>query len=390
MEGIAALLAVYGMTCSTMVSTQAEGELSAEIRAHELRAHVYRLASPEFLGRRGPGAARASRHLADAFHRLELKPPFAGSYFQPIPSLLDEETSKAGFIGRNVVGILPGSDPKLKDEWVLLSAHYDHLGKRGEAIYPGADDNGTGVAMLLEVAEHFALGKRRPRRTLVFAAFDQEEAGLIGSTFFASRPPLPLTRLRACLTADMLGRSMANVMDEYVFVLGSEHSPRLRQLVKEVEAPRGLTLGRLGADLVGTRSDYGPFRDREVPFLFFTTGPHPDYHRPTDLPERIDYQKLCRISRWVRDLTRRLTDDDEAPVWSEEPLPPDLDEMRTVATLVRRVLAHPNLYPLTEKKRAMVEGVEKRLTQILARGRVVPDDRTWLLWSARLLLATVF
>jgi hypothetical protein len=178
-------------------------------------------------------------------------------------------------------------------------------------------------------------------------------------------------------------------MDEYLFVLGSEHSPRLRQLLEDVRPPRGLAVGRVGADLVGTRSDYGPFRDRGVPFLFFSTGQHPDYHRPTDLPERIDYDKLQRCCVYIRDLTRRLADDDEAPAWSERELA-DLDEFRTVAVLVHRVLSRPDLYPLDVKKRELVTGVERRLEGILARGRVGGDDRTWLMWTARLMLATVF
>jgi len=188
----------------------------------------------------------------------------------------------------------------------------------------------------------------------------------------------------------MLGRSMANVMDEYLFVLGSEHSTRLRKLVENVAPPQGLKIGRLGADLVGTRSDYGPFRDRNVPFLFFSTGQHPDYHSPRDLPERIDYEKLRRGSVYIRDLTRRLADGEEAPSWNDKPLPPDLDEIRTVDVLVGRVLQRQDLYPLPEKKRELVRSVEQRLTKILESGKVAAADRTWLLWNARLLLVTVF
>jgi len=390
MEGSGALLVAFWTACSAFLSTAAEAELSPDIHTRELRAHVYRLASPEFLGRSGPGAARTSRHLEAAFKRLGLKPAFSDSYYQPIPSLLTEGTRQASIIGRNVGAILPGSDPTLKDEWILLSAHFDHLGKPNGVLYPGADDNATGVAMLLEVAEYFALSKLKPRRTLAFVSFDQEETGLRGSTYFAAHAPLPFRKLKAFLTADMLGRSMANVMDEYVFVLGSERSAQLRKLVEKVAPPVGLRIGRLGADLVGTRSDYGPFRDREVPFLFFSTGQHPDYHSPRDVPERIDYKKLQRISEYIRDLTRRLANDDEAPVWNAKPLPPDLEEMRTVAVLVNRVLTRQDLYPLSEKKRDMVHSVQKRLTAILQRGKVVSEDRTWLLWNARLLLVTVF
>jgi hypothetical protein len=390
MVGSGAFLVSMWVAYAAVVSAAAEAELSPAIHVPELRAHVYRLASPEFLGRRGPGAARASRHLADAFERLGLKPAFGESYYQPIPDLLTEGTSKASIIGRNVGAILPGSDPRLKDEWIVLSAHYDHLGKQKGTLYPGADDNASGVAMLLEVAEYFALCKHKPRRTIAFISFDQEESGLRGSTYFALNPPLPFRKLKAFLTADMLGRSMANVMDEYVFVLGSERSTQLRQLVEKVKPPSGLTVGRLGTDLVGTRSDYGPFRDRNVPFLFFSTGQHPDYHSPTDVPERLDYQKLQRISVYICNLTERLADNDAAPAWNDKPLPPDLEEIRTVEVLVSRVLKRQDLYPLTEKKRELVESVQKRLMKILEQGRVASEDRTWLLWNARLLLITVF
>ncbi|HTU92304.1 MAG TPA: M20/M25/M40 family metallo-hydrolase [Gemmataceae bacterium] len=385
-----AYLMSFWMAYSAALSSAAEMELSPGIHMLELRAHVYRLASAEFLGRRGPGAARTARHLADAFQRLGLKPAFGDSYYQDIPSLLSEGGGKTGIVGRNVGALLPGSDPKLKDEWILVSAHFDHLGKQGKVLYPGADDNATGVAMLLEVAEYFALSKDKPRRTLAFISFDQEETGLRGSMHFAAHSPLPFRRLKAFLTADMLGRSMANVMDEYVFVLGSEHSTHLRQLIVKTPAPKGLTIGRLGADLIGTRSDYGPFRDRSVPFLFFSTGQHPDYHSPSDLPDRIDYRKLQRISWYIRDVTKRLANDDAAPSWNDKPLPPDLEEIRTVAVLVNRVLKRPDLYPLPEKKRQLVQGVQKRLSAILDKGKVADEDRSWLMWNARLLLISVF
>src|SRR5262249_59931412 len=142
-------------------------------------------------------------------------------------------------------------------------------------------------------------------------------------------------KLKAFLTADMIGRSMANVMTEYVFVLGSERSTKMRKLVEEVKPPDGLTVGRLGADLIGTRSDYGPFRDRSVPFLFFSTRHHPDYHQPSDLPEKIQYDKLRRICLLVADVVGRLANDADVPTWNTDGLPPDLDEVRTVLTLVK-------------------------------------------------------
>lgn len=368
----------------------AEAEQSAAIRADELKAHVYRLASKEFLGRRGVGASRASRHIADAFAKLKLQPAFAGSYFQSIPYLLaDDPNGTDSFLGRNVAAVLPGSDPALKDEWIVLSAHFDHLGVINGVMYPGADDNASSVAMLLEVAEQFALRAQKPQRTILFVAFDQEEAGLLGSRHFAAHPPRDLRKLKCFLTADMLGRSMANLMDEYVFALGSESALRLRKLVDEVPYDRGLKVGRLGADLIGTRSDYGPFRDRRIPFLFFSTGQHPDYHRPTDTPEKIDYVRLQRISQWIADVTWRLADDKEAPVWRDSG-DPDLDEVRTILELLTRVIEHPEVYPLAERQRGHVEQMQRHLSEIVQRGAVTRLERSWLLWAARLLLVTVF
>jgi hypothetical protein len=387
---LALTLALGSAHQDTFPYAEAEAELSAEITAAELKAHVYRLASPEFLGRKGPGADRAARHIAGLFEKLKLRPAFGDSYFQPIPWLLADDDHKNSFVGRNVGAVLPGTDPKLKDEWVLLSAHFDHLGKTGNRLYPGADDNASGVAMLIEVAEHFALRKEKPRRSVMFVAFDQEETGLQGSTYFSAHSPRDLKNLKAFLTADMIGRSMANVMDEYVFALGSERSSRMRKLLEEAKPPEGLKVGRLGADLVGTRSDYGPFRDRQIPFLFFSTGQHPDYHKPSDLPEKIDYEKLRRISVLIADLTTRLANDDEVPTWDDKGLPPDLDEVRTILVLVKRVLAKPDVYPLTDKQRELVGGVETRLGGMVKSGKVSSDDRNWLIWTARLLLTTVF
>ncbi len=370
---------------------KAEAEISVDIGVEELKAHVYRLASPEFLGRKGPGAARASQHIADLFKKLPLQPAYGKSFFQPVPNFLKDGkiSSDKDFLGRNVVAVLPGSDPKLKDEWICLSAHFDHLGVKNGVLYPGADDNATGVAMLIEVAERLSLLKEKPKRTLVFVAFDLEEIGLIGSTYFAGHPPFDIGKLKVFMTADMLGRSMGNVMDEYMFLLGTESSKELLKLAKEMPPEKGLTIGRLGADLVGTRSDYGPFRDRKIPFLFFTSGQNPDYHSSRDLPDRIDFHKLRLISLWIADVTWKLANEPVAPTWNDSPQP-DMDEIITIHTLLDRVLKNPKLYPLSEQEAKVVTNVEKKLAAIRAKGTITAGERTWMLWTSRILLATVF
>jgi len=368
-----------------------EAELSAAIQDHELKAHVYRLTGEEFLGRKNEGGERAAEHLANSFERLKLRPAFGESYFQPILASAQANPADAPkTIGRNVAAFLPGTDPNLADEWIIISAHFDHLGMRNGKMFPGADDNASGVAMLLEVAEAMALSNYLPKRSIYFVSFDLEEVGLIGSKYFADHPPRPLSKLRTFLVADILGRSMAGVMDDTLFVLGSENSTRLRQLVQELRPEKGLMVGRLGTDLVGTRSDYGPFRDRKIPFLFFTTGTHRDYHKPTDLPDRLNYEKLGRISRWIDGVTRQLADDANHPVWEPDQIPLDMNEVATVRLLLDRTLDKPDIMKLSENQREQVTAVRDKLKAIEDRKTITADERSWLVNTARILMLTVF
>jgi hypothetical protein len=386
-----ALALALGADPTPVIDEKAEAELSEEIRSEELKAHVYRLASPEFKGRRGPGAARAARHIAAAFEKLKLKPAFGESYFQQIPWLpAAGKGDDHSFVGSNVAGMIVGCDPNLKDEWIVLSCHLDHLGVSAKGLYAGADDNASGCAMLMEVAERFALQKAKLRRTIMFVAFDQEEAGLLGSTYFAAHPPMEVRKLKAFLTADMIGRSMGDVMDEYVFALGSESSPELRELIEKHAPKDGLKVGRVGTDIIGTRSDYGPFRDRKVPFLFFSTGMHPDYHTPRDTPDKLDYVKLVRISNWIHELTSALADTDHPPTWAKDGLGPDIEEVRTIKTMLTRVQEKPSAFALSESQQKLVKTTVEKLQAILDRGVYTKTERSTLLWTARLLMATVF
>src|SRR5262249_43778482 len=144
-----------------------------------LRGHVVRLASDEFQGRRGDGGRKAADYLVDRFRDLRLEPAFGGSYTQPIP-----HHQGAPALGRSTGAMLRGSDPKLRDEWLIVAAHFDHLGVRGGKVFPGADDNASGVAMMLELARSFAGDTQAPRRSLMFVGFDLEEIGLFGSRYF--------------------------------------------------------------------------------------------------------------------------------------------------------------------------------------------------------------
>src|SRR5207302_3398223 len=141
-----------------------------------LRAVVEALASPEFGGRSGAGGEKTTAYLIEQFRRLKLEGLFQGEYTQAIPG--KEPGTR---IGHNVGALLRGSDPLLRDQWVIVAAHFDHLGVRGGKLFPGADDNASGVAMMLEVARCVVAARTPPRRSIMFLGFDLEEVGLFGS-----------------------------------------------------------------------------------------------------------------------------------------------------------------------------------------------------------------
>src|SRR4051812_40801402 len=264
-----------------------------------LEAVGRKLASPEMEGRRGGGGGEASAFLIEEFRRLKLQPVFAGQFVQEIPA------AEPGRIqGRNVGAMLRGSDPARRDEWVIVAAHFDHLGVHNGVLYPGADDNASGVAMMLEVGRSLVEAGRPPKRSVMFIGFDLEEAGLFGSRYFVAHPPVPLAKIALFITADMIGRALGGVCDQEVFVLGTEHVPGLRPWLDAAAKDRPVKVGLLGSDvLVLNRSDYGPFRNRQIPFLFFSTGENPRYHSPRDTPDTIDFPKLAAISQVIHQVT---------------------------------------------------------------------------------------
>ena len=230
--------------------------------------------------------------------------------------------------------MLRGSDPKLRDEWVIVAAHFDHLGIRGGKLYPGADDNASGVAMMLEVARCVAKAPEPPKRSIMFIGFDLEEAGLYGSRYFVAHPPVPLERVALFVTADMIGRSLAGVCGDHVFVMGTEHAPGLRPWIQQAGRGRPLTVDLLGADImVLNRSDYGPFRSRGIPFLFFTTGENPCYHTSRDIPETLDHPKMTAIAQMIHQIVRTALDAPAVPRWQDRP-----DNPLAEAVAIRDVL----------------------------------------------------
>jgi aminopeptidase YwaD len=211
----------------------------------------------------------------------------------------------------NVVGILPGTDPDLRQEAIVIGGHYDHLGRGGEGslapdqvgvIHPGADDNASGTAAVMALARAFAAVGGAPR-TLVFVAFAGEEMGLLGSTHFAQRAPFPHGKTVLMVNLDMVGR----LRDGKLYVAGVDSGGGLRGLVND--AAKGLALM---PDVRGdpfSPSDHTAFYTAGVPVLFLFTGAHSDYHRPTDTWEKLNPQGLQMVTAFTARLVSAVAGD---------------------------------------------------------------------------------
>jgi hypothetical protein len=349
-----------------------------------LEEFVRRLAAPEMEGRRGEGGRKAAALLIEEFRRLKLEPLFAGAYVQEIPA-----PEQNHIRGRNVGAVLRGHDPGLRGEWIIVSAHFDHLGKRGAVIYPGADDNASGVAMMLEVARSTAMAPQRPRRSLMFVGFDLEELGLFGSRYFVAHPPVPLEQIALFITADMIGRALAGVCRDQVFVLGTEHAPGLRPWLTEAALDQPLKLGMLGSDvLILNRSDYGPFRTRRVPYLFFSTGENPRYHSPEDKPETLDYSKLTAITRVINRVVATAADAPAVPRWTDAPDHP-LVEAITLRDVISTLLQNQKTLELGSASTFVMKSTLKSLEEMIARGAITQAERANVIQAARLVLLMI-
>lgn len=213
--------------------------------------------------------------------------------------------------GRNVVAMLEGSDPDLKTQTILVTAHHDHMGEANGHIYNGADDNASGVAGLLEIARAFAQAKTHPKRSVLFISYDGEERIFLGSYFYITHPIIPLDQTAATLNMDMIGRNEndanwpvpADGNVNMVNVLGTRYNPGLRKAIDEENRQVGLKLDYkmdvVDPDSLWSRSDHFWFATLHIPQVEFQTGLHPDYHTDQDTWDRINYPKLARIVRLV-------------------------------------------------------------------------------------------
>jgi aminopeptidase YwaD len=200
-------------------------------------------------------------------------------------------------IAHNVIGFLAGSDPKLRDQWVVVGGHYDHVGEGGldgDRIHNGADDNASGTAGVLELAQAFGSlpAAARPARSLVFIGFSGEELGLLGSEAMLAEGDLPVDRVVFMLNLDMIGRNP----DTRIQLLGDAFATDVAAVTERAIADLGIEFVWAGTSYLGA-SDHHSFFTRHVPSMFFFTGTHADYHRPGDHADKLAYDRMAKLTR---------------------------------------------------------------------------------------------
>jgi Zn-dependent M28 family amino/carboxypeptidase len=322
------IVAAPPIACAQRPAARGDGAITEAL----IRRHVNVIADDSMLGRNTPsrGLEMTANYVAAQFKRLGLKPGGdTGSFIQRY-HLMTKPVAGAkpaapvnGFdpnTAPNSVGILMGTDPVLRDEYIVVSAHMDHVGVSGanvkDSIWNGADDDASGTAGVLALAEAFA--QAPPRRSIIFLTVSGEEHGLWGSAFFARNPPVPIKSIVANFNLDMIGRNWK----DSIVVVGLEHSDLGNTLFKVSAAHPELGMTPMRdpwpqENFFG-RSDHYHFASRGVPALFFFNGVHADYHQPSDSPDKIDAEKESRVVKLIYFVTAAVANATPRPQWNPE------------------------------------------------------------------------
>ena len=286
----------------TRAVSQAQ-QVKLRIDSERLMSVVTTLADPKFEGRAAgsPGGLAARAWIVDQYQAIGLQ-PVSGAYVHPFTYTRMTMNGRQDGDAANVLGICLGTDSRLP--YFVVSAHYDHLGIRDGQIYPGADDDASGVAVVLELA---AFCQKTPfRHTILFAAFDAEERGLQGAKAFFVKPPVPQDRIALNVNLDMVSRSDKRE----IFIAGPNHYPDLKAPLEEIakRAPITVLFGHDkpvavagGVEDWTNQSDHGPFHAAKIPFVYFGVEDHVDYHKPTDTADKINRGFFVDVAETILD-----------------------------------------------------------------------------------------
>ncbi len=272
------------------------------------QSHIEYLASDELEGRGlgTSGKILAKNYIKEQFESANLE-TYQGSHFQEFEVRL----MLAWVQATNVIGVIEGTDPTLKEEFIVLGAHYDHLGyqlEEGEKVfYLGADDNASGVAAIIELAKHFSQEENRPKRSLLFIAFDAEESGLLGASHFVSTlSEEEQSKIKAMFSFDMVGMYAAN---GNLDLKGMGTIENGQNIVKEISEEHDIALNNLSAN-IERRTDTYPFGKVGIPSVHVFTGLKSPYHKPEDKFDLLDYEGMVKIHNFMSDVIDDLGDEE--------------------------------------------------------------------------------
>jgi hypothetical protein len=280
------LLLCFSLLLTACGQQAEEAVPSSQIEQHQALKDVEYLSSDELGGRETgtPGNEMAQGYIENRFDSLGLT-MFGDSYRQLFDQAVSNGQSTDTVTAVNIVGYIEGADHP--ERYIVVTAHYDHLGSRDGTIYNGADDNASGTGGLMAAAAWFS--ENEPDNSIIFVGFDAEEKGLAGARYFTENPPVPLDKIVININMDMISTNFENEL----YAVGTYHYPYLKPLIEEYTngAPVTVLFGYDSDDWDQNwtlSSDHGPFHQKEIPFIYFGVEDHPHYHAPTDIYENIN------------------------------------------------------------------------------------------------------
>jgi len=302
------------MSCATNIPSVTIPDIQEtknDITIDDFKAHITYLSSDGLAGRSSgtPGDRLAKDYIVNHFTN-------AGGSAERFVEVQEHYVSKSRLKPKNkvktynIIATLPGNDKKLKNEYVVIGAHYDSVKNTLGLIHNGADDNGSGTSMVLELFEKFA-SENNHKRTLVFMAFGGEELGLLGSKHYVNNPTIDLSKVQLMVNLDMVGR-----MDEEnnVQLGGSPSAKNFSSKLHPFFVNSKINIIDLGKGIF-SRSDHYNFYKKDIPVLFFFTGIHPDYHTATDDEDKINYDGMMEISKVVEPIIAEFANVEERLVF---------------------------------------------------------------------------
>jgi hypothetical protein len=316
----------------TFLSAQAKiNPTVSDITEEDFRSHIGYLASDWLKGRSSGtyGDYKAVEYIKNHFESAGM-PRERYVEVQEHFVFKDRRTKKRKVKTYNVIVTLPGQDPLLKDEIVVIGGHYDSVKNVRGKIHNGADDNASGTSMVLELFEKHA-STMENKRTLVFMAFGGEELGLLGSKYFTENPTIDLSKVQIMINLDMVGRLDS---EKNLQLGGTATAENLDQMLDPFFDDISLNITELGKGIF-SRSDHYSFYKKDIPVLFFFTGLHTDYHSATDEADRVNYSGMMEIAELVNEIVEYFTNKEDRLVFTKAPME---DQQMTTPTKLKGTL----------------------------------------------------